>query len=131
MCIYVCVYIYVYTYICTHALKIGLILFPSTVPTCTAFAVLQRSDSAHFWIFLSPVLDRRQSLLSYWSHGGSQHVFLMDMCFPTRHDSNIVKAQLHLEYTLCMYTVQAPLLLLDFNQICVCLKSTAMAIVAF
>lgn len=83
-----CVYIHVYTYMCTHPLRIRLTVFPSTVPNYTAFALLQHSDSTHFWFFLSPVSDIRQ-----------------DSHFPTRHDGNIVKAQLCLEYNLCMYAV--------------------------
>lgn len=86
---------YVYTYLCTQPLKTVHNVFPFTVPTCTGFAVLQHPDSTHFWIFVSPALDRTQSL----------YVFLVDMCFPTRHDGNIAKAQLCLEYSLCTCTV--------------------------
>lgn len=46
VCIYMCAYIH------RHPLKTGLTVFPFTVPTCTAFAVLQHPDSTHFWIFL-------------------------------------------------------------------------------
>lgn len=76
------------TYMCTPPLRIRLILFPSTVPNYTAFALLQHSDSTHFWIFLSLVVDMRQ-----------------DLHFPTRRDENIVKAQLCLGYILCIYAV--------------------------
>lgn len=88
ICVHTCVYIPVCTYMCTHPLRLRLIVFPSTVPNYTAFALLQHSDSTHFWIFLSPVLDMRQ-----------------DLYFPTRHDGNIVKAQPCLEYSFCIYAV--------------------------
>lgn len=56
MCVHTCVYIHVHT-----PLRTRLIVLPSTVPNYTAFALLQHSDSTHFWIFLPPVLDMRQT----------------------------------------------------------------------